>query len=41
MNKAAEESKLNAAGIDAYANPDSSLYQDYFNQDPMTVKSFI
>ncbi len=36
MNKAAEESKLNAAGIDAYANPDSSLYQDYFNQDPLT-----
>jgi len=34
--KATEESRLNAVGIDAYANPDSSLYQDYFNQDPLT-----
>ena len=36
LNKAKEESRLNAAGIDAYANPDSSLYQNYFNQDPLT-----
>jgi len=36
LNKAKEESRLNAAGIDAYANPDSSLYQNYFNQDSLT-----
>ncbi len=36
LNKAKEESRLNAVGIDAYANPDSSLYQNYFNQDPLT-----
>ena len=34
MDRAKEEARLNAFGIDAYANPDSSLYQTYANMVP-------
>ena len=32
--RAKEESRLNAVGIDAFANPDSSLYQEYTDMVP-------
>ena len=34
MDRAKEEARLNAFGIDAYANPSSSLYQKYANMVP-------
>jgi len=34
LDTAEEEARLNSAGIDAFADPSSSLYQQYFNMVP-------